>query len=206
MDMDDEGVDAHFLVPTLWVSVVGLSDVELEVGLIRAYHRHIADFCGQAPARLKTAIVVSTRAVDEAVREIKQWGTSKWAVAVLPAVAKDVPVDHPDLEPDLAGRRRNTICRSSITASPGTPPYFPGYQDLWDNIFLGRLAVPSLGRACGSSAAFIGAGIFDRYRACEWACSNAASAGCRSGPGAWTSRRSTSAAPRALEADSPAST
>ncbi|HEX9487216.1 MAG TPA: hypothetical protein VF976_09130, partial [Gemmatimonadales bacterium] len=39
-DMDDEGTDAHFMVPTLWVSVVGLPDVELEVGLIRAYHRH----------------------------------------------------------------------------------------------------------------------------------------------------------------------
>src|SRR6266702_7154459 len=35
-DMDDEGADAHFMVPTLWVSVVGLPDVELEIGLIRA--------------------------------------------------------------------------------------------------------------------------------------------------------------------------
>src|SRR5262249_23308452 len=42
-DMDDEGVDAHFLVPTLWVSVVGLPGVDPEVGLIRAYHRHAAD-------------------------------------------------------------------------------------------------------------------------------------------------------------------
>src|SRR5262249_38009886 len=58
-DMDDEGVDAHFLVPTLWVSAVGLPDVALEVGLIRAYHRHAADFCGYAPTRLRTAIVAS---------------------------------------------------------------------------------------------------------------------------------------------------
>src|SRR5262245_15548155 len=33
-DMDDEGTDAHFLIPTSWVSVVGLDDVELEAGLI----------------------------------------------------------------------------------------------------------------------------------------------------------------------------
>src|SRR5438128_1007242 len=72
-DMDDEGTDAHFCVPTLWVSVVGLPDVDLEVGLIRAYHRHANDFCGYAPSRLKTGIVASTRNVDEAVREIKQW-------------------------------------------------------------------------------------------------------------------------------------
>ena len=60
LDMDEEGVDAHFLVPTLWVSVVGFPDIELELGLIRAYHHH-ADLCGKAPGRLKTAIVTSTR-------------------------------------------------------------------------------------------------------------------------------------------------
>ena len=46
-DMDDEGTDAHLLIPTSWVSVVGLPDIELEVGLIRAFHRHAADFCGR---------------------------------------------------------------------------------------------------------------------------------------------------------------
>src|SRR5262245_28471892 len=96
-DMDAEGTDIHFLVATGWVSVVDLPDVELEVGLIRAYHRHAADFCGQFPTRLKTMIVASTRAVDEAVREIKRWGTSKWAVAVLPLLGKAIPLDHPDL-------------------------------------------------------------------------------------------------------------
>ena len=50
-DMDDEGTDVHFLVATSWVSVVGLPDVELETGMIRAYHRHAADFCGQFPRR-----------------------------------------------------------------------------------------------------------------------------------------------------------
>ena len=98
-DMDDEGCDVHFQIPTSWMSVVGLPDVALEVGLIRAYHRHMADFCGQFPERLKTMVVVSTRAVDEAVREIRRWGTSKWAMAVMPLLAEEVPVDHPALEP-----------------------------------------------------------------------------------------------------------
>ena len=48
-DMDDEGTDAHFLIPTSWVSLVGLPDPALEIGMIRAYHRHMADFCGQYP-------------------------------------------------------------------------------------------------------------------------------------------------------------
>src|SRR5713226_8177972 len=93
-DMDEEGSDAHFLVATGWVSVVGLSDIELEIGLIRAWHRHAADFCGQFPTRLKTMIVASTRNPAEAVREIRQWGTSKWAVAVLPLLAREIPIDH----------------------------------------------------------------------------------------------------------------
>src|SRR5207247_10150466 len=88
-DMDDEGTDAHFLVPTLWVSVVGLPDVELEVGMIRAYHRHAADFCGQFPARLKTAIVASTRAVDEHVRELERGRAPNRAAAALTRFAMD---------------------------------------------------------------------------------------------------------------------
>lgn len=48
-DMDEEGTDVHFLVPSSWTGVVGLDDTTLEVGLSRAYHRHMADFCGQFP-------------------------------------------------------------------------------------------------------------------------------------------------------------
>ena len=160
-DMDEEGTDTHFLVPTLWGSVVGLDDVEFEVNLIRAYHRHAADFCGQFPDRLKTAVVASTRNVGEAVREIKQWGTSKWAVGVIPLVAKDTPIDHPDLEPiwQAAEEHDLAIVHHSNTWNP---PYFPAYQDVWDNIFLGRLASHPWG-GMRFMAAFIGAGILDRY-------------------------------------------
>ncbi len=62
-DMDAEGSDVHFLVPSVWTSVVGLPDVSLEIGLIRAYHRHMQEFCGPFPDRLKGPIVASTRDV-----------------------------------------------------------------------------------------------------------------------------------------------
>lgn len=161
LDMDDEGSDVHFLIPTGWTSVVGLDDVTLEIGLIQAYHRYMADFCGQFPERLKGLIVASTRNVEEAVREIQQWGTSKWAVAVLPLLATDIPADHPDLEPiwQTAQAHDLAIVNHSFTWNP---PYFPGYQDLWDNIFLGRLASHPWG-AMRFIAAFIGAGLMDRY-------------------------------------------
>src|SRR5438874_8872831 len=58
-DMDDEGTDAHFLIPTAWTSLVGHDDPTLEVGVIRAYHRHLSDFSSRYPDRLKCMIVAS---------------------------------------------------------------------------------------------------------------------------------------------------
>jgi hypothetical protein len=46
-DMDDEGVDAHFLIPTSWTSLVGHDDPSFETNVIRAYHRNIP---GASPA------------------------------------------------------------------------------------------------------------------------------------------------------------
>ena len=120
--------------------------------MIRAYHRHMADFCGQYPTRLKSMIVASTRVVDEAVREIREWGKSKWAVAVMPLLAKDMPADHPDLNPiwESAQEYDLPIANHSFTWNP---PYYPGYEDLWENIFLSRLAAHPWGamRFAGSS-------------------------------------------------------
>src|ERR1700751_1205900 len=98
-DMDDEGTDIHFLIPGSFMSLVGLDDPAFEVGLIRAYHRHIADFCGRFPTRLKSLIVASARNVEAAVREVREWGNSKGAVAVKPLLPFDIPPDHPDLAP-----------------------------------------------------------------------------------------------------------
>ncbi|MCZ6874827.1 MAG: amidohydrolase family protein [bacterium] len=158
-DMDDEGTDVHFLVPSSWTGSVGLEDPAFEVGFARAYHRHMADFCGQYPDRLKSMIVASTRCVDDAVREIHQWGTSKWAVAVM--LLQNLPVDHPNLQPIWKAAQDYDLAVVHHS-STWNPPYFPGYRDLWDNIFLGRMASHPWG-AMRFVAAFIGAGIMDRY-------------------------------------------
>ncbi|MDH3598235.1 MAG: hypothetical protein OEU26_01195 [Candidatus Tectomicrobia bacterium] len=104
-DMDDEGADVHILIPSSWTSVVGLDDPTLEVGLLRAYHRHMANFCGPFPERLKGLIIASTRDVDDAVRQIRQWGASKWAVAVMPILS--IGTDRPaEVGADLASGAR----------------------------------------------------------------------------------------------------
>ncbi len=162
-DMDDEGADVHFLIPTSWVSLCGLYDPTLEQGMIRAYHRHMADFCGQHPTRLKGLIRASGRDVDGAVQEIRTWGKSDWAVAVQPSLGLHVPADHPDLEPiwRAAADHDLPIIHHSSTWNP---PYYPGCDDMWDNIFLGRMASHPWG-AMRFVAAFVGGGIYDRYPA-----------------------------------------
>jgi len=160
-DMDDEGTDIHFLIPGSWLSLHDLPDPCFEVAMIRAYHRHMADFCGQFPSRLKGLIVASARAVDEAVREIREWGNSPWAVAVKPLLPRDIPADHPNLEPIWRAAQDHDL-PIAHHSSTWNPPYYPGYRDVWDNIFLGRMASHPWG-AMRFVASFIGGGIFDRY-------------------------------------------
>ena len=188
LDMDTEGSDVHFLVPSVWTSVVGLPDVSLEIGLIRAYHRFMREFC----LPFKGPIVASTRDVDEAVREIHEWGRSKWAVAVQPLLDNDRPVDHPDLEPIWRAAEEHdlAIVHHSFTWSP---PYFTTRTCGTMSIWRGCARIP--GERCGSWPAFSPAEYWTATRACGSAFSNAASAGCRSGSGAWTSKSATSAAP-----------
>ncbi len=160
-DMDDEGTDVHFLIPGSFMSFVGLDDPAYEVGFARAFHRHMADFCAPFPDRLKSLIVASGRDVDAAVGEIRAWGRSKWAVAVKPLLPPDMPVDHPALDPIWreAAAHDLPIAHHSSTWNP---PYYPAYRDVWDNIFLGRLASHPWG-AMRFVAGFVGGGIFDRH-------------------------------------------
>ena len=160
-DMDDEGTDTHFCIPTAWTSLVGHPDPSIEVNIIRAFHRHMANFSGNHPDRLQSMIVASARDVDAAVQEIKAWGKSRWAVAVMPLVTKDIPADHPSLDPiwKAALDHDLPIAHHSFT---WTPPYFPGAFDLWDNVFLGRLASHPWG-AMRFIASVIGGGIMDRH-------------------------------------------
>jgi uncharacterized protein len=161
LDMDDEGTDVHFLIPTSWLSLCGLDDASIEVAMIRAYHRHMADFCGQFADRLTGPLVASCRRPEEAVREIREWGKAKWAVAVMPLLPEGLPVDHPSLAPIWAEAQEFDLAIANHSFT-WTPPYYPGYRDLWDNIFIGRLAAHPWG-AMRFVAGFIGAGLFDRY-------------------------------------------
>ncbi len=154
-DMDDEGADVHFIVHT---GGAGHPDPELEMQFIRAEHRYLNDFCGTDPHRLKSCLTVIPTAIAASVEEIKRWGPSPWAVAVHPKLPLDYPLDHPDLEPVWTATEEQGLAVVHHSNSSG----YPGYRDLWDNPFLGRLAAHPWG-AMRAVGAFFGSGIMDRH-------------------------------------------
>ena len=160
-DMDEEGVDVQLFVAGVPMGMSLLGDPTIEMGLITGHNRYMNDVCCRYPGRFKAMLVVSGNAVEESVAEIKQWGGTRWCVGVWPFPGGDRPLDHPDMEPiwQAVDDHGLSVIHHSLAWSP---PYFPGYRDLWDNLFLGRAAAHPWGamRAVGS---FIGAGIMDRY-------------------------------------------
>lgn len=154
-DMDREGIDVHMMVPA---GANGHANPEVEIEFIRANHRFLHDFCGEAPDRLKSLIVATGRCVNESVEEIKRWGDERWAVGVQTYLPLDYPLDHPDLDPiwKAAAERNLTIVHHSFAGG------YPGYRDLWDNPFIGRTASHPWG-AMRAVASFVGGGIMERY-------------------------------------------
>src|ERR1700719_2974111 len=52
-DMDHEGVDVNLTLPSGWFGTwTAGDDVALEMAMYRAYHRWMADYCGDYPDRL----------------------------------------------------------------------------------------------------------------------------------------------------------
>src|SRR5206468_9688287 len=106
-DMDEEGVDVQLMLPGL---PPASDDVEVEIGFIRANHRFTNDFCSKHPRRLKSLIVVSSRAIEASVEEIKAWARAPWAAGIYPHLAEGVPIDHPNLEPTCPAANDAGLC------------------------------------------------------------------------------------------------
>lgn len=154
-DMDEEGVDVQLMLPGLPPAT---DDIEIEVAFIRANHRFTQDFCSKHPHRLKSLIVVTNRAIEASVQEIKSWARAPWAAGIHPQLTEGTPIDHPSLEPIWAAANEAGLCVTHHSFTSG----YPGYRDLWDNPFIGRTASHPWG-AMRAISAFFGAGILDRY-------------------------------------------
>jgi hypothetical protein len=161
-DMDYEGVDVNLTLPSGWFGTwTAGDDVALEMAMYRAYHRWMADYCGAYPNRLGGVILAGARDIEGALAEIQRWGKSGWAWGMMVYAPVGTPLDHPALEPlyaEAAGLDLAVVLHTFTVM----PPYAPGGQDTWDNLWLQRSAAHPW---CGmrNMAALIGSGVMDRY-------------------------------------------
>lgn len=161
-DLDFEGVDVNLMVPSGWFGTwTTVDDVELELGMYRAYHRWMDDYCGKYPDRLGGVILCSGRNVVAALAELKRWGKARWAWGMMVYAPSDMPLDHPDLEPLWAAASDYDLAVVLHTFTV-MPPYAPGGEDTWGNLWLQRSAAHPW---CGmrNMASLIGSGAMARY-------------------------------------------
>lgn len=164
-DMDTEGVDVNLMIGQGPITAP-LKDHELDVGFYRAYNRFLDDFCGRYPGRLKAVMPVFADLVEEGVAEIRRWGNSRWMVGVYPHIGNDVPLDHPALQPIWEEVDANGLVVLHHSSAQFFP-YYPGYLDLWDNVFLNRAAAHPWG-AMRAMGAFIGGGLLEKYESLRY--------------------------------------
>lgn len=161
-DLDYEGVDVNLTLPSGWFGTwTSGDDVPLEMAMYRAYHRWMNDYCGAYPTRLGGVILACSRDIRGSLEEIKRWGKSRWAWGLLVYAPVGTPLDHPDLEPVYAAAAEHDLAVTLHTFTV-MPPYAPGGQDTWENLWLQRSAAHPW---CGmrNMASLIGSGIMDRY-------------------------------------------
>ena len=162
--MDRASVDIGVLFPTHVSSYCALRDGGFENALYRAYHRWVADFCAQAPTRLKWTVVANMRDVAAGVAEIKYWAErdpNLVGVYVSPQAPGGRLLDNPDLYPLYDAAQALDL---PILAHGGTarPPYGPGTFDLDGAWFLLHgFSNPWAGMA--ALGALIGGGIFELF-------------------------------------------
>lgn len=71
-DMDGQGVESSVLFPTTGLFFGGLSNVDVQIALCRAYNDWLHEFCSADPKRLRAAAVVPQLDVNEMVREAER--------------------------------------------------------------------------------------------------------------------------------------
>ena len=131
-DMDRALVDVNVLYPTHVSSYCALRDVGFENALYRAYHRWVADFCAQAPRRLKWTLVANMRDVPAGVAEVRHWANrdpNLVGIYISPQAPEGKLLDNPDLYPLYEVAQELDL---PLLAHGGTarPPYGPGTFDL----------------------------------------------------------------------------
>ena len=168
-DMDFEGADVNFLLPSGWFGTFTAGDdVALETAMYRAYHRWMKDYCAPYPERLGGVVLASSRDVAGSVQEMRRAAKDRWTWCVLVYAPAGSPIDVPALDPIWAAAQELNLSAVLHTFTV-MPPYAPGGLDTWENLWLQRSAAHPW---CGmrNMAALIGSGLLDRFPTLRLGC------------------------------------
>lgn len=129
VDMDEEGVDAQVIYPTVGGQILGkpFRDPELLAAICRAYNDWSLDYCSAAPRRLLMAAMLPVQAPDLAVAEaqrISEKGASAFYLRPNPVAGRNL--HHPDNEPLWSALE--AIGKPVCIHDSGSP-YWPSYGD-----------------------------------------------------------------------------
>ena len=163
-DMDKAAIDVNVIYATHVSSYCALRDVGFETALYRAYNRWVADFCAQAPKRLKWTVSVNMRDVQAGVAEVKYWGDRDANLVGIytPQVGPGGKLlDNPDFHP-LYEVAQDLELPLLVHPGTGRPPYTPGSFELNGSWFLIQsLLNPWAGMT--AMATLVGGGILDLF-------------------------------------------
>ena len=109
------------------------------MAMYRAYHRWMRDYCGASPQRLGGVVLGGARDIEGSLAEIRRCARERWPWGLMVYAPVGVPLDTPELEPFYAAAAEFDLAVVLHTFTV-MPPYAPGGEDTWDNLWLQRSA------------------------------------------------------------------
>lgn len=163
-DMDEEGVDAQILYPTVGGQLLGreFKNPELLAACCRAYNDWSSEYCSAAPERLRWAAMLplqEPRLAVEEVRRTAEMGAVSCYVRPNPSLGRNL--HHPDFFPIWREVERLEL---PICLHDSGSPRIPSYGDRMETHTTGHIIAHPF-EAMAAMMSLIWYGIFERFPA-----------------------------------------
>ncbi len=138
-DMDEEGVDAQVIYPTVGGQLLGkpFHDTELLAASCRAYNDWSLEYCSASPERLRMAAMLPIQAPDLAIEEVQRTdalGAACFYVRPNPVAGRNLY--HSDYDPLW---RAIAATHKPICIHDSGSPYWPSYGERMDTHTAGHI-------------------------------------------------------------------
>lgn len=161
-DMDEQGVEAQILYPTVGGQLLGreFRDAELLAACCRAYNTWSAEYCAAAPARLRWAAMLPMQEVELAVAEVRRVAAAGCAgFYVRPNPLRGRNLYHSDYDPLWAEIEK--VDRPVCIHDSGSP-HLPSFGDRMDTHTTGHILAHPFEAMCAMMS-LIWYGVFERF-------------------------------------------